>query len=60
MSCPYEKETSFGRDRGYLVCTNPAKRMRHCDPDACRMENEKGDAPAEKEPELECAEFNLF
>lgn len=35
MDCPFEKETSFGRDKGYRVCMNPNVRFRHCNPESC-------------------------
>ena len=44
--CPFEKETSFGREKGYTTCTNPRKRTRYCSHAAC--ERAECEAAAEK------------
>ena len=42
MSCPFEKVTSFGKEKGYTICLDPKKRFRHCNQWACeRMESEE-------------------
>ena len=35
MDCPFEEETSCGRDKGYRVCMNPRVRFKRCNPEAC-------------------------
>lgn len=44
MECPFEKSTSYGRDKGYKVCMNPRVSFKRCNPEACGRTLGEGDS----------------